>query len=183
LNKHVPNILSLIRIPLSLSLFSVGDHPYLFATLIGLIGLSDVADGYIARKFQYESKTGARLDSLADLVFFTVVLLILFLKYQWIITEHLFLLVVVLLVKATAIVVSKVKYGKVAFIHTIANKITGALIFIVVLILPFGVSSWIITGTFLLSILSASEELAIIITSKELQLNKRSLLKSRSIRR
>jgi CDP-diacylglycerol--glycerol-3-phosphate 3-phosphatidyltransferase len=40
--------------------------PAVFLTLYALCGLTDVADGIVARKTNTQSKTGARLDTIAD---------------------------------------------------------------------------------------------------------------------
>lgn len=40
-----------------------------FWTVYGLCGISDMADGYLARRLHAESKRGAMLDSVADLCF------------------------------------------------------------------------------------------------------------------
>ena len=68
--KHIPNILSCIRIALSLTLLILLQRPLPFAMLYLLCGLSDVADGWLARRFQAESILGAKLDSLGDVVFY-----------------------------------------------------------------------------------------------------------------
>ena len=41
----------------------------MFWALYALCGISDMVDGWLARNLQAESKTGAVLDSVADIVF------------------------------------------------------------------------------------------------------------------
>ncbi len=66
--KHVPNLLTLARIALT---------PYLFLLMwrhdyrgllwpFALVGITDVLDGFLARRFQWSSRLGAYLDPLAD---------------------------------------------------------------------------------------------------------------------
>lgn len=67
--------------------FDVGS--VVFWVFYFLCGLSDMLDGYLARRFECESKTGALLDSLADLVFvicccFKLIPLLVFPKWLWI---------------------------------------------------------------------------------------------------
>lgn len=69
--KHVPNILSSIRI-LLVPVFAVvffSDNPYAhyYALAIFIVaGLTDILDGFIARHFNLISKVGTVLDPLAD---------------------------------------------------------------------------------------------------------------------
>lgn len=63
------NILTLSRIGLALILLSPPAFSAFFMVLYVLAGLTDMLDGFIARKAGTVSETGARLDTIADLVF------------------------------------------------------------------------------------------------------------------
>ncbi|MCL2299123.1 MAG: CDP-alcohol phosphatidyltransferase family protein, partial [Firmicutes bacterium] len=67
--KHIPNILSLSRIPLSVAMVFLTKYPNLFIGLYAAAGVADVLDGMLARRFRWESKLGAKLDSAGDIVF------------------------------------------------------------------------------------------------------------------
>lgn len=65
----IPNLLSLLRllmIPGILWLYLVKQEPYWATAMIVLSGLTDVADGIIARKFNMVSDLGKILDPIAD---------------------------------------------------------------------------------------------------------------------
>ena len=66
--KHVPNILTVIRFFLiPLIIISLLNDDYITAFIIlTLSGLTDVLDGYIARKFNFISNFGKLVDPLAD---------------------------------------------------------------------------------------------------------------------
>lgn len=86
--KNIPNILTLIRLiasPLILPLLIVYLMPYnqpmvnwLLAFCFVLINLTDFFDGYLARKYKYETKIGKLLDPIADkfLLFSTLIALV-----------------------------------------------------------------------------------------------------------
>ena len=67
--KNIPNTLSLIRMALSVILLFINNR-FIFLTIYLICGLSDVLDGYIARRYRLETNLGAKLDSLADFIFF-----------------------------------------------------------------------------------------------------------------
>lgn len=65
---NVPNVLTLARIfavPLFLSLLVEGEHDAALAVFIAA-GLTDAADGFIARMFDMRTELGAHMDPLAD---------------------------------------------------------------------------------------------------------------------
>lgn len=180
LKKSIPNILSLLRIFLSFALPLTIHSPGWFVGLVLLIGVTDIADGYIARRYQWVTKLGAKLDSLGDLVFFAIVLLIVFLRYEQIIVDNYSWFLMTLALKITTAVLSKVKYGEFVFIHTVANKLTGFLVFVAIVLIPFDTIAYLITGVFLMAVLAAAEELGITILNKTPELNQKSIFSTRN---
>jgi len=73
MKKHLNagNMISLLRIPLGLLLFyGIVQENILTAFLAFLLGVvTDVLDGYIARKYNHETKFGAILDPVCDKFF------------------------------------------------------------------------------------------------------------------
>lgn len=66
--KHLPNALSVYRIlafPVLIYLVAQR-HESLFSVLIVVNLLTDILDGWIARRFNLQTELGAQLDSLAD---------------------------------------------------------------------------------------------------------------------
>ncbi len=75
----VPNILSLLRIPLALAFFQ---HNVVIRAVAILLALfTDGLDGYVARRFNQTSRLGTFLDPLTDRFFVVVAVAVLF-------TEH-----------------------------------------------------------------------------------------------
>lgn len=69
--KKIPNIITVIRlilIPLFVLTFGsdIQNRKAIYLIIFVLSGISDVADGYIARKFNCESKFGKLMDPFAD---------------------------------------------------------------------------------------------------------------------
>ena len=66
--KHVPNLLTLARfvlIPIIIKYIIIQDYIMAFVVLT-ISGLTDVLDGFIARKFHLISDFGKLIDPLAD---------------------------------------------------------------------------------------------------------------------
>jgi cardiolipin synthase len=66
--RHIPNIISVIRIllvvPIAIALFH--QRLALSVLLFAVAAVSDAADGYLAKRFGWQSELGAVLDPIAD---------------------------------------------------------------------------------------------------------------------
>jgi CDP-diacylglycerol--glycerol-3-phosphate 3-phosphatidyltransferase len=71
---YLPNILSLLRIPLAFLFLSTDLTIRLTAVVLAMI--TDVLDGFLARRYRTNSQMGALIDPLADKFFMLVVLCI-----------------------------------------------------------------------------------------------------------
>ena len=67
--RHLPNILSSFRMVGAIALLLSDVSSMLFGVFYIFCGISDIADGWLARKLKCVTKTGALLDSLADFCF------------------------------------------------------------------------------------------------------------------
>ena len=127
--KSLPNAISALRFLGAFCLLFFGVESCAFWVIYFVCGLSDMADGYLARRLGCESKTGAMLDSLADLVFvvcccFKLIPALAFPKWLWIWGG------VIVAIKVINQIFALVMYKKCIFPHTIANKVTGVLLFV-----------------------------------------------------
>ena len=129
--KHLPNILSSLRIVGSVALLVSNVSGIPFWVLYIVSGISDIADGWLARKLGCATQTGALLDSLADICFVVCCALRLlpileFPTWLWIWAG------VIVVIKIINQVSALVMYGRCCFLHTLANKVTGVLLFLAV---------------------------------------------------
>ena len=65
--EQLPNLVTAFRIVFSTVLFFISIKSAAFFAVYLLCGLSDMADGFLARKLHAESTFGSRLDSFADI--------------------------------------------------------------------------------------------------------------------
>jgi phosphatidylglycerophosphate synthase len=70
-----PTLVSLLRVPLSVLFPQTLHSPGLSAAVLGTAALSDVLDGFIARRFGLATPTGAVVDGVTDKIFIASVLL------------------------------------------------------------------------------------------------------------
>ena len=103
-----------------------------FWVLYLIAGLTDMLDGFLARRWGVESKFGARLDSLADFVF---VLVVGYKLFPWLkLPATLWMMIgLIALVKMINAISSFVVKHRIEFLHTKANKLTGFLLFVCVM--------------------------------------------------
>ena len=120
-----------VRMAASLLLLFLTPKSREFFAVYTLTGLTDVLDGWLARRTGTASGFGARLDSIADLLFYSVVLIrFLPVLRQALPGEIWYAVAVVLLVRLAAYAVAAIKYRHFASLHTRLNKLTGAAIFL-----------------------------------------------------
>ena len=129
--KSLPNAISALRFLGAFCLLFFGVESCAFWVIYFVCGLSDMADGYLARRLGCESKTGAMLDSLADLVFvvcccFMLIPALAFPKWLWIWGG------VIVAIKIINQISALMMFKKCVFPHTVTNKMTGVLLFLAV---------------------------------------------------
>jgi cardiolipin synthase len=108
--KHIPNILTIFRfvlIPFIVESLNKGNYILAFVFLT-ISGLTDVLDGFIARKFNFVTNFGKLIDPLADKATQISVLTVLALQH----IIPLWFLIVVLLKELVMIAGASFLYGK-----------------------------------------------------------------------
>ena len=137
--KAIPalaNALTICRIIFSLALLVPPALSPAFLAVYAAAGLTDMADGYIARRTNTESELGARLDSIADFTLAAVCLV----KILPAITVPIWLWIwvsLIIMVKAVNVISGFVMEKRLVLPHTIANKVAGIAVFLVPFALPF----------------------------------------------
>ena len=103
-----------------------------FYVIYTFSGISDALDGWIARKTGTVSEFGARLDSIADLLFYFVMLIKLFPQLWKMLPMAVWYAVgVILILRLISYMVAAVKYRCFAALHTYLNKLTGFAVFLI----------------------------------------------------
>ncbi len=177
--KQAANILTIFRIIISVVLFFVFNQPILFFVLYMIGGMTDVLDGYVARLTNTQSELGARLDSIADILLFGIILMSVI---RWMgkdIFVYIPFLAAIAVIRLVNVAIAAYKYHTFAIIHTIGNKAAGFLIFFAPVIIRLK-HPWALWFICILAFLSALEETLIHITSGVLEINRPSIFKKSS---
>ena len=134
--KNIANIITGSRIVFSLSILFTPPLSPIFYVLYGAAGLSDMIDGTVARKTNTVSSFGAKLDTIADFIFAVVCLI----KLMPVLDIPAWLWIWIggiALIKIINIISGVVLHKKLTAVHSVMNKITGALCFLLPLTLSF----------------------------------------------
>ena len=177
--KRLPDLISCLRIALSIALLFLTDKPILFATVYFLCGISDVLDGYLARRLSAETTFGSKLESAGDFVFYLVCLRVL-LTFADRGEGGIILACITIIVAMRAInlVITKMRFNQWCIMHTIGNKLTGFALFLMlpVWVLANGIIFWSSIAVGVMAGLSALEEAVILLKSETYDTNRRSIV-------
>ena len=136
MKKHIANIITGSRMVLSLPLLLIPLTSAWFYVLYLLCGLSDMVDGTVARSMGSASEFGARLDTVSDFVFMTVAL-IKFVPHLHIPVWLWIWIGIIAMIKLGNVVWGFVRTKKLISPHTVLNKITGLLLFLLPVTISF----------------------------------------------
>ena len=157
MTKHIANILTGCRILGSILLLFFPAFSVAFYILYLFCGFSDMADGTIARKTNSTSKFGSQLDTIADLLFVVASMIrslpaIHIPQWLWIWGGA------IAVIKISNIIWGYVSKKQFISLHTTMNKVTGLLLFLLPLIIPFGELNHIAMAVCSIATLSAIQE-------------------------
>ena len=128
------NVITGLRILVSAALLLCPVFSPIFYAMYLIAGLSDMADGIVARKTNSVSEFGSRFDSIADFVFVAVCLI----KILPVMDISIWLCVwsaIIALIKIINIISGYVMQKRYVAVHTTMNKATGVLLFMLPLTL------------------------------------------------
>ena len=129
MKQYIANIITGSRIIFCLPLLFIPLSSAWFYVFYLFCGLTDMIDGTIARKTETDSEFGARLDTVADIVFMFVcwvkMLPLMYIPvWLWV------WIIIVALIKIFNIAFVLIHKKKLISIHSMLNKITGFALFL-----------------------------------------------------
>ena len=164
--KHIANIITFCRILGSILLLFFPVFSLAFCITYILCGFSDMIDGTVARKTNSTGKFGSQLDTAADLLFVVVSMIKLLPaihipQWLWIWGG------VIAIIKIGNIIWGYVSKKRFIALHTIMNKVTGLLLFLLPLTISFVDLKYTATVVCLIATFSAIQEGVFVIADRE----------------
>lgn len=135
MKKHIPNIISSMRIFAASVLLFFTTISGSFLSIYLFCGFTDLMDGFLARKLDVSSLLGAKLDTAGDVLTYLSLAKILIFHHSvpmWIIIW----IGIALIGFVISAVIAKKKFDKFYFVHSLFGKILGLSLFS----LPFMIS-------------------------------------------
>lgn len=174
----IPNIITIMRMVGACALCFTETLSQEFYIIYTFCGITDVLDGAAARLLKQTSERGAALDSVADMLFYSIMAV----KIFPILMESLSIILwvsaaVIIVIRFISYFIAAKKYHRFASLHTWLNKATGFIVFLMPYLL-IQLSANIICAV--LAVVSAAatlEELFIHITTEEYNPEKKSIIK------
>lgn len=126
----LPNCITSVRILGSIIMIFTAPLSLAFFLIYSLCGLSDALDGWVARRTNRITDFGSKLDSIADLIFY-VIMVAKILRILWKLVPAWFWYVLgaILVVRVVSYTTAALKFHRFASLHTRMNKISGLLVF------------------------------------------------------
>ena len=131
--KTIPNMLSISRLILIPAMlfpaYYIQDEPqarFVFLIMFIIIGVTDKLDGTLARYLNQTTALGAKLDTIADMVFYPLIALWLYRFESGVVGEWWNLVYFLLALYFFKMVTGKIKFGYVPAFHTIGAKTFSA---------------------------------------------------------
>ena len=131
--KTIPNILSISRLLLMPAMiipeYLINDESqarFVFLIMFIIIGITDKLDGTLARYLNQTTAIGAKLDTIADMVFYPLIALWLYRFESGVVGEWWNLVYFLLALYFFKMIIGKIKFGYVPAFHTIGAKTFSA---------------------------------------------------------
>lgn len=166
--KHIPNILTSLRILCASLLLAVPVYSARFYLLYLICGVTDFLDGRLARRFHVASKAGASLDNIADytlLMSTAIKVLPTLLLDLWTLVWG----ICMLTAHISSSVIAWIKYKRIVVLHTVANKLLGGAVYVIPLLAGLGSHTLLISIISGFMCFSVPEEIYLLLASKQLE--------------
>jgi len=182
-NLTIPNALSVSRVIFLPILFVLlhKDLRVAFAIVYLILALTDLFDGWIARRFNQHTEIGVFLDSYADIIFYLSTAYFLYVLAPDYLTPNLPYLYVMLGVLGFQIIYTLIRFKKVLLLHTQLAKLGAASI----VVLPISAALDIVDTTIVIAVvitillLGFLEELLIFFIHGEVEGDTRSVFSAK----
>ena len=180
----IPNILSISRLILIPAMiipaYYIENEPnarFIFLIMFIIIGVTDKLDGTLARYLNQTTALGAKLDTIADMVFYPLITLWLYRFESGVVGEWWNLIYFLLALYFFKMITGKIKFGYVPAFHTIGAKTFSASLyfFMIIAMLDSNLAKSIFPLLCVIGFINQIEETYILLTRDSVDENIRSV--------
>jgi len=161
----IPNLISFIRIGIILSSIFFIQNIVLFLILFVIAGFTDILDGFLARKLHQESSLGAKLDSIADLFLYMVLIAFMVIHFTDQLEQFYLLILLIIVLKCVPIVIYKIRFKEFVIVHAYLNKAVGLRLLVMPFMVLFDITTHYFVLLIVVSLVTMVEEFLIAIKS------------------
>ena len=178
MHRLVPDILSASRIVGSVLLLFTGELNAWFLIIFTYCSVSDVLDGYIARRYGIESPRGEILDSAADFCLILAMLAVLIPTQPWE-PWMIWFIALIAAVRGISLCIGTYRFRRPALLHTRMSKLGGLLLHLAPYLMAFVDLGIVVAIVCSICFAGALEDLAINSKATSLDRNIRSFREPR----
>ena len=160
---NAPNCITAVRIVCAFLMMFTTIFTKEFYIVYTLCGITDVLDGFVARVTKTTTEFGAKLDSVADLLFYGTMLVKLLPEMLSAMPNAMPVMIASLLaLRVCSYLIAAFRYKKFASLHTYMNKASGFSCFVMPYLIWFGVPANIVYSVvYAIAVIAGLEELII----------------------
>ncbi len=159
---NAPNIITTMRILGTIAMMFTTIFTTEFYVIYTFCGITDVLDGFVARMTKKTTEFGAKLDSVADLMFYGTMLFKLLPNLLTALPNAMPVMIASLIaIRVCSYMIAAFRYKKFASLHTYMNKASGFSCFLMpylVKFFPEFIVYWIV---YIIALIAGLEELII----------------------
>ena len=182
--KTIPNMLSISRLVLIPAMlipcFFISDESQarsIFLIMFIIIGVTDKLDGTLARYLNQTSHLGAKLDTMADMIFYPLIAIWIYRFTPEVVKGWWILIIILAALFFIKMILGKIKFGEIPVFHTIGGKTFAASLyfFMIIAILYPEHAAQIFPVLCIIGYVNQLEEMYIFITRDKVDENIRSV--------
>ena len=183
--RQLPNLVSLLRILIAplLFVFAFLQMEYWFLGALIFSGLTDVVDGFLARKMNQITSLGARLDSWGDFTIYSTMAICAWILWPDVTEAELVHYAMILFSLLLPAWIGLVKFGKITGYHTWSVKVAVLSTFVGYISLYTGLADWPFALAAWLSVIAGGEEILITLLLRHERTDVRSVFAAWRLRR
>ena len=179
--QNIPNritTLRLIMVPI-LWVLALGNRPVAVGVGLAFCGFSDWLDGFLARRLNQRSPSGAKYDSIVDqLLLISTVIWVTMLRRE-LFQENLVAVIVALSIYLLSLAVGLIKFRRVANLHLLLSRITAYVMYVMLIhtFLADHYSQLLFWAAWIMFTLSSTETLVLQLISSQVDEHMGSLIR------